>query len=94
MTAKHTPGPWRAVPGCPEWTVEADGRGEVWNVAVVCDDCDDSDTEANARLIAAAPDLLAALKDMRAHYHVLGFNADQRRKEADAAIKLAEEGRK
>lgn len=58
--AKHTPGPWRVVGpshetckpymGC--WTVE----GET-NVANMC-------TLADAHLIAAAPDLLAALKDM------------------------------
>lgn len=56
--SKHTPGPWRACSGFP--SVEAAGAA---NLAL----CNDqripmSERLANARLIAAAPDLLEALK--------------------------------
>src|SRR5271165_5079056 len=64
-TAEHTPGPWRW------WRVLA-----VEGVAggIVIADCGpsrsgycDSETEANARLIAAAPDMLEALKEFVAY---------------------------
>jgi hypothetical protein len=52
----HTPGPWKAQPaGYPtrQWDIVADsGRRNV--AETICDH------EANARLIAAAPELLAA----------------------------------
>ena len=57
--SKHTPGPWRVRLSTPEegyycwWIYDADDR-EVTTV--------DGRDEANARLIASAPDLLAALK--------------------------------
>jgi hypothetical protein len=56
MTLKHTPGPWKDA---------ADGRvysaGEI--IADATFGClDGSATIANARLISAAPDLLAALQ--------------------------------
>jgi hypothetical protein len=67
MVPKHTPGPW-------PYTRTGDGKritigaGLVegpngYEVAeVYSDDCDAAEAEANARLIAAAPDLLAALQ--------------------------------
>ena len=68
----HTPGPWEAVEngGDDEDTrkliiVARDRYGEETMIASADDDLamfDDCDPEANARLIAAAPDLLAALK--------------------------------
>lgn len=45
----HTPGPWRINPGAGEV------RGADWNVIVA-----DVGSDADARLIAAAPDLLDA----------------------------------
>ena len=71
MAAKHTPGPWsiydrREV--CDEiWigVVNPDGF-EVTHAAVRygCEEAEElGDIEANARLIASAPDLLAALKE-------------------------------
>jgi hypothetical protein len=63
---KHTPGPWkyavvreRSGPN----TLD-DGYGYVWpepTGQTIAEVRKSSDTEANARLIAAAPDLLAAL---------------------------------
>ena len=58
MTSKHTPGPWRAVKraqpiGWAEWEVAWSDDGELV--------CDVVYHEADARLIAAAPELLEAL---------------------------------
>lgn len=66
--AKHTPGPWplkstgdgkRILVG--DGLVEGPGGYEV--AEVYSDDCPSEVAWANAHLIAAAPDLLAALKD-------------------------------
>ena len=70
MSTKHTPAPWRI-----EWGMSQGGDGHH-----VCDASDmgplsiiasvhfhddaDGETKANARLIAAAPDLLAALRGL------------------------------
>lgn len=60
--SKHTPSPWRIVRGNGNPLIETDGL----TVAEVLDDChpDMDQLEANARLIAASPDLLAALIDL------------------------------
>jgi len=58
MSIKHTPAPWEA------------HTGEDYTVVMLPDECTDnasiavygSNDEANARLIAAAPELLEALK--------------------------------
>ncbi len=62
----HTPGPWEAEGATVIW--EAPGSNNRW---IVCDLADGQEgklsleTEANARLIAAAPDMLAVLMVMR-----------------------------
>lgn len=67
QTTQHTPGPWRYDPvdGHIYATSEA---SPLPAPARVCDphadDIDIDEREANARLIAAAPDLLAALRDI------------------------------
>ena len=64
--AKHTPGPWEAViqPGC--HAVIASLSGGPKAVAIIGNNTPDDGNEpmrfANARLIAGAPDLLAALQ--------------------------------
>lgn len=75
MRAQHTPGPWRIVDnngviciaapeGHPHKTIAAIGHDErkinAWRVekGIYPDNC------ANAQLIAAAPDLLAALENL------------------------------
>lgn len=63
MTTKHTPGPWRINPG----TVEI--RGADWNDIVA-----DAGSDADAALIAAAPDLLEALE--AAHGYLVMFGTD------------------
>jgi hypothetical protein len=62
----HTPAPWTAkrTPASAyfDWAVEAkSGQGRVMSVGV-----DTDNSEADAKLIAAAPELLAALKALHA----------------------------
>ena len=65
---KHTPGPWFVEDGAGLYVRPADD-----NAPIICDLCDQDDAEDascygtelhNARLIAAAPDLLAELKHL------------------------------
>lgn len=67
--AKHTPGPWqhdreRSMGGAPIIVGKRGDRNRMREVAKVLFDngSDDPEVRANARLIAAAPDLLGALK--------------------------------
>lgn len=58
MSAKHTPGPWFATQdNGPSWTIRLDKRATVASISGAS--LHIGNTEANARLIAAAPDLLA-----------------------------------
>lgn len=58
---KHTPGGWgRNIPPATKYPVIYAGRNT--HVAIVKTDLPPEEVEANANLIAAAPDLLAALK--------------------------------
>lgn len=59
----HTPGPWHLVGSLPgiRHKVHFDEYGHGWSIAHVCNgDC----AEENARLIAAAPELLEALIEL------------------------------
>lgn len=65
MSAKHTPGPWSfiASPNC--WSVLQVGSSGRWVIAggtAWAIPGRQSEAEANARLIAAAPDLLEWLR--------------------------------
>lgn len=63
----HTPGPWSATKhdeSCGYWHV--DSPGTAMGGVATCYSTASGSTEANARLIAAAPDLLAALVAMLA----------------------------
>lgn len=74
MTGKHTPGPWKVLPEeCDRPYVRVRGTvlGERYKVANVVTPVYDGvhgreaeETRANARLIAAAPELLKALKEL------------------------------
>jgi len=101
MKTRHTPGPW---------AIEADAdkagrhplhdnRHVTARTGVVCDLRDQPAQAADARLIAAAPDLLAALKFLRGVYMLTGDHSDPRHHEdgcalcaATEAITKAEEG--
>lgn len=92
----YTPGPW-SVDTCDTDLVTADCDGLMicWTSNADRDENDDGVIEANARLIAAAPELLAALEAMRLAYvgHLAGVGADPARSElnrkASAAIAKA-----
>ena len=61
---KHTPGPWEAEwhRKYKQWNVFPESGKAVVSVTDLCGEYSKEETEANARLIAAAPDLLEALK--------------------------------
>ncbi len=88
---KHTPGPWvysfESVD--PEWAVVTTVGG-----AVIANVNADHRQEANARLIAAAPDLLAALKLLESAARILppNIDPDSPLAQARAAIAKAEGG--
>ena len=80
--AKHTPGPWKATLGISETDALRCGvtavRGNVEYLLATIENGapgDFCETEAaNARLIAAAPELLVALKGLKfACQHMLGY---------------------
>ena len=69
MQTQHTPGPWRycKTNGSPthgEHVIAGSKPGYLAEVR----DCGSGDVGANARLIAAAPELLAALVELRDWY--------------------------
>jgi hypothetical protein len=75
MTTQHTPGPWKAISPHPgQWAICKESHQkhlESWTVAYVRDF--QKQDEANARLIAAAPELLEALKGL---YGSLAWHID------------------
>jgi len=62
--SKHTPGPWAAIPDSGE-----DSEGDWYIIAPDEDVITTGLSEPDAALIAAAPDLLAALKALSAGLH-------------------------
>lgn len=60
--SKHTPGPW--VLRAEHWMPSVVIGESVWHAATITGRERPGERDANARLIAAAPDLLAALKEM------------------------------
>lgn len=66
METLHTQGTWNAVKSVAVdnfWTVEV-RRNSVWYTSVVYVTLNGDQAEANARLIAAAPDLLLIVQDL------------------------------
>ena len=86
----HTPGPW----GAKYIKGKNHVYGNQWNI---CDATGlafaGTHSRANARLIAAGPDLLSALKDLTNRLDALGIGEDERLldqlKAADSAIAKA-----
>ena len=67
LACRHTPGPWKFVDAHNQMQVSTrrDNGGTVIGIADICDSRDGTpEWRANARLIAAAPDMLEALKVM------------------------------
>ena len=58
----HTTGPWKAVAGLSRWNVTTSNGPRTFNICAVS--TDRMEQAENARLLAAAPDLLAALRLM------------------------------
>jgi hypothetical protein len=91
MSAKHTPGPW-AIDGCVSLG-NLDviyGSGRITMMECENDEINDDELFANAALITAAPDLLAALE--RAEGFISGFEDDDTQEgvtEMLAAIRAA-----
>lgn len=79
-TPTHTPGPWRVEFRLNRLMVRA-GEADVVAVAMP----DEQDSKANARLIAAAPDLLAALEMFVDQYQGSGQDERELRPEMIAA---------
>ena len=68
--ATHTPGPWTADVHIPRGSADGEWRihaGREW-VALLNDANDADETEPNARLIAAAPELLEAARGVDVLY--------------------------
>lgn len=93
---KHTPGPWAADPGGSVTGFRAVDRQPV-NICYYCPsgyDTTDGAVCANARLIAAAPELLAVCKTVLARLDLepadAVFPCSAMRKDIRAAITLAE----
>lgn len=96
--AKHTPGPWRidrAIAyddgdnGMSAVSISGDGWGEFAKCLVKFDDEDPPEGQANARLIAAAPDLLSALERLEMVSGLALMSDDPARMAARAAIAKA-----
>ena len=61
--AKHTPGPWAVARySAKRFGLGQAGSGAFFMLQCVNDNADDPQAKADARLIAAAPDLLAELR--------------------------------
>jgi len=94
----HTPGPWRDIGGCGHVFAEVDWDDQSVDRVIVMSQLASVDTsrktwEANARLIAAAPELLEALKEIIAAADGDGWNQlDASFATARAAIAKAEGG--
>ena len=84
--SKHTPGPW--VVDAAQYGYIITAKGGAYDIAVVRD-IGNEDNKANARLIAAAPELLAALK--RATDLLARYDHDDAWRQARAAIAEAEQ---
>jgi hypothetical protein len=89
---KHTPGPWRVDAGCPRQVIWYDGAR--MRVVATCSDNLGlingavEEAMANARLIAAAPELLESLKWAMKHVEnvfALAYRFDHERPLLEAA---------
>jgi len=61
--SKHTPGPWKMVRVGETLTIKGAVPGYFAEIRGACEAAHGATGEANAHLIAAAPDLLAALQE-------------------------------
>jgi len=72
--SKHTPGPWEILEVTPDdWQINSDLRDDclVQMTPTIGHEHLSDEDKANARLIAAAPDMLAALEQVSRMWRVL-----------------------
>ncbi len=87
--AKHTPGPWSYKAGDSILYIQSKGIIAKVGIAGYWEKYSPED-EANARLISAAPDLLAALREFVHPYQSATLTEREQREKALAAIAKAE----
>ncbi|MDP2661324.1 MAG: hypothetical protein Q8R28_11415 [Dehalococcoidia bacterium] len=91
-SSNYTPGPWKRLWEEGKFICQS-GSGA--HIATMADGWPPEDIEANANLIAAAPDLLEALRALLGVYRLKRpqiFGSDQWEETARAAIAKAEKG--
>ena len=93
--SEHTPGPW-TIEKCPKATAVTDGESWPWLVSYNDGEYEGclalvqtQNAEANAKLIAAAPELLEALEMMLDMSEMGGFGKSAAEDTARAAIAKA-----
>ena len=91
--SEYTPGPWVAHRNSAFWEIDADTSEGLFKLGDVCasdpEHPDGGLQEANARLIAAAPELLEALEMMLDMSEMGGFGKSAAEDTARAAIAKA-----
>ena len=90
--SEHTPGPWEVDAGlATDWIAFRVAAGSRLT-ETVCDtvDGDESERQANARLIAAAPDMLETLKEIRTYFEYTDGVDDENASIVIEAIEKAE----
>ncbi len=94
MSTQHTPGPW--VSNLGTYPIMVSSQLETWPLVDELGNeegrtgafvCNTGDNKANARLIAAAPDLLEALKEYDEAFNELGDGRESRHRMRLAVIK-------
>ncbi len=85
----HTPGPWQVTHEDPTQVCDSDGEMRGCSPIAQCTVGTKRERKANARLIAAAPELLDALRKLAKLYDAMGAPRGACRILADAAIAKA-----
>lgn len=92
VSGKHTPGPWET--GSLMTRVEVLPQG--WNMPLCIADChaghapeSEAERVANARLLAAAPDMLEALKSVLASVPFASYRGDGELEECEQMVRSA-----
>lgn len=79
MKPKHTPGPWKIKQNAPCEILSSDGYTD--RVAIINPDLGNSNWMQDARLIAAAPDMLEVLEKVQTLVNGSNYDNDNKRLE-------------
>lgn len=92
---KHTPGPWFATTRQGSWVVASAKDPNTEVCQMFHDGTDENELgEANSRLVAAAPDMLAVLQQIESEMRAgLGSSYGETREQVRRAIRRATQGR-